>query len=153
MQLVFVESNIAALKILLGSSPTPSSDETAGNLVERAKLYTRCTNAFLQEEGFATYVAHFREIVFISWCVVLIHNGVSKDVVDSTIQECISKTKKKNLHRLRTEITWVNRSIARLSENEWGYRSTEIFLLYISLDLSPLSNLLIAEYQGGLSIA
>jgi len=136
MQLVSVESNIAALKILLGSSSTPPSDEIAGDLVERAKSYARCTNVFLQDEGFATCVAHFREIVLISWCVVLIYNGFSKDVVDSTMQECISKTKKKNLHRLRTGITWVNRSMARLSENEWGHRSTEIFLLCMSLDLS-----------------
>ena len=153
MQLVSVESNIAALKMLLGSSSTPPSDEIAGNLVERAKSYARCTNAFCQDEGFATCVAHFREIVLISWCVVLIYNGVSKDVVDSTMQECISKTKKKNLHRLRTGITWANRSMARLSETEWGHRSTEIFLLCLSLDLSPLSSLLIAEYQGGSSIA
>ena len=105
MQLVSVESNIAALKMLLKSFFTPSSDEIAGNLIERVKSYTRCTNAFCQDEGFAICVAHFREIVLISWCVVLIYNGVSKNIIDSTMQECISKIKKKNLHRLRTGIT------------------------------------------------
>lgn len=136
MQLVSVDNHTAALKLLLESTSLPS-DETAGNLVEQAKLYARRTNAFWQSGNFATCVAHFRKIVFISWCVVLVHNGYSKDVVDPIMQECVSKTKKKNLHRLRTGITWVNRSIAVLSETEWGHRSTEIFVICMSLISVP----------------
>lgn len=59
MQLIFVESNITALKILLKSFFISSLNEIAGDLIKRVKLYIRYTNVFLQNEGFATYITYF----------------------------------------------------------------------------------------------
>lgn len=73
--------------------------------------------------------AKFQQLVFVSYCSVLLHIGISKDTVDWMLRRYVADVTAGSLKRIRLGSTWVNRCIAKLLTNGWGFRSWELFLL------------------------
>ncbi|KAL5361427.1 hypothetical protein BJX96DRAFT_176225 [Aspergillus floccosus] len=71
----------------------------------------------------------FQELIFVSYCEVMIYVGTSRETVDWMMRRYISDSTSKNLERIRTGSVWVNRCVAQLLAQSWGYASWEIFLL------------------------
>lgn len=75
------------------------------------------------------HVAKFQQLVFVSFCVVMLETGTPIDVVDWMMRHFISDTGPQNLRRLRYGSVWVNTCISKLLDQKWGFKSWELFLL------------------------
>ncbi|GFG16625.1 hypothetical protein IFM61392_09604 [Aspergillus lentulus] len=74
-------------------------------------------------------LAHFRDLVFVSFCDVVLGSGEGKDKVHDAMRLYISDSSGQNLDKIISGSRWVNRCIANLSKTYWGLRSSEIFVL------------------------
>jgi hypothetical protein len=74
-------------------------------------------------------VAKFHQLIFVSYCSVMLHVGNSKETVDWMLRTYVSDLKPESLKRLRLGSIWVNRCVSELLKNGWGFRSWELFLL------------------------
>ncbi|RHZ48776.1 hypothetical protein CDV55_102062 [Aspergillus turcosus] len=74
-------------------------------------------------------LAHFRDLVFVSFCDVVLGSGEGRDRVHDTMRLYISDSSGQNLDKIISGSRWVNRCIANLSKTYWGLRSSEIFVL------------------------
>lgn len=99
-------------------------------LILRACKYGTFISTCADEGNFASRVAEYQKLIFISYCTVLIHAGNSKQTVYSMMRQYINKTSDdKTLDYYRYGALWVNKCIASLLKNGLGHRSWEIFLL------------------------
>ncbi|KAH1590883.1 hypothetical protein KXX44_008951 [Aspergillus fumigatus] len=74
-------------------------------------------------------LAHFRDLVFVSFCDVVLGCGEGKDKVHDAMRLYISDSSGQNLDKIISGSRWVNRCIANLSKTYWGLRSSEIFVV------------------------
>jgi hypothetical protein len=142
-----VQQNKYALTAILGlkkdlplhlgrEESTPAvSRESIGNsantLVTSARQYALDSKASQRNPGLVAQVHVFRELVFISLCVVMEHQGLPIETIDSLMRICISSSGAANLYRLRRGALWVNRVISgtMIKKLGWGHSSTEFFVL------------------------
>lgn len=100
------------------------------DLVVRGCEYGRFIAWCRHDRNFAVTVAAFQNLVFCSYCVVMMRAGVSKDTTNDTMRRYTGQDQKDHtLATYRNGAVWVNRCIAALLKNGWGHRSWEIFLL------------------------
>jgi hypothetical protein len=111
----------------LGILAAPQNQD--GSLVEAAKVYAIDTKQAHTDAGYAVQLHSFRELVFVSLCVVMEGQGIAIDTIDSVMRLCISSSGSANLYRLRRGALWINRVIAGLIRKGWGHQATEFFLL------------------------
>ncbi|KAI2791698.1 hypothetical protein POX_c04567 [Penicillium oxalicum] len=138
-----VDRNRLAIQILLGrpASSVPSfsfqdsdtplllpTDEE--DLINRGCEYGRFVVRSVDDGKFAVRVSKYQQLIFVCYCTVLIHVGNSKETVNWMMRRFISDTDDKNLERHRSGCLWVNRCIAGLLEQRWGYKSWELFILF-----------------------
>lgn len=115
------------------SAPSVSLDgaEAADALISSARQYALDTQTSQKNSGLVTQVHLFRELVFVSLCVVMEHQTLPIDTIDSLMRICISSSGSANLYRLRRGALWVNRVISgtMVKKLGWGRGSTEFFFL------------------------
>lgn len=138
---VSVEQNHLAIDILLkgvgeytdlrGPSPSSGVDDPVQNreLLQRARAYAYLTKIVQERGAFTKMLGLFQELVLVSLCVVMAHNGVPTDSVDSVMKVCISESSWGTLKKLRLGSLWANRAISTLFKKGWHHISSEIFLL------------------------
>ena len=104
---------------------------TTHDLVMTARQYALDSKASQTNPGLIVQLRTFRELIFASLCVVMEHQGLPVDAIDSLMRICISSSGSANLYRLRRGALWVNRIISgtMMKKLRWGYASTEFFLL------------------------
>lgn len=73
------------------------------------------------------HISKYQQLIFVSLCVVLLESGTPCDVVDLMMRHFISDTGPENLGRLRYGSIWVNGCISKLLDQNWGFRSWELF--------------------------
>jgi hypothetical protein len=117
-----------------GSTTTVSRDsigDATNILVTSARQYALDSKACERNPGLVAQVHVFRELVFISLCVVMEHEGLPIEAIDSLMRICISSSGAANLYRLRRGALWVNRVISgtMIKKLGWGHSSTEFFVL------------------------
>ncbi len=93
-----------------------------------ASNYARRTAALEVEGRFATQIVHFRKLILVSLCCVMLSHGVDKTLIDGILEVYISKSESKNLEALRYGARWVNRMIDALG-SKLHHRATELFVL------------------------
>lgn len=71
----------------------------------------------------------FQKLVFVFVCVILLHQGCQKEIVDSLMCNTFDYTSDKNLKRLRSGALWANKLINSLSKQGWSERASELFFL------------------------
>lgn len=110
------------------ASPSPTA--TRPDLVARGCQYGQFVSRCGRDRDFATRVAAFQDLVFCSYCVVMIGVGVPRKITNDTMREYTGDDKEDHtLERYRRGAVWVNRCMAGLLRNGWGHRSWELFLL------------------------
>ena len=119
-----------------GSRSLTSSEEyrigdATNSLVMSARQYALDSKASQRNPGLVAQLHVFRELVFTSLCVVMEHQGLPIDTIDSLMRICISSSGSANLYRLRRGALWVNRVISgtMMKKMGWGHGSTEFFVL------------------------
>ncbi|KAB8213093.1 hypothetical protein BDV33DRAFT_82743 [Aspergillus novoparasiticus] len=137
------ERNKLAIQLLLGRPSTsaqvlhpsrisecpsllPTDNE---DLILRGCSYGNFTIQCEEDGKFAVRVAKYQQLVFISYCAVLLSLGNSRQTIDWMMRRYISDSDNKNLERYRSGSLWVNRCISQLLKQGWGYKSWELFLL------------------------
>ncbi|KAJ5389782.1 uncharacterized protein N7496_000850 [Penicillium cataractarum] len=109
-------------------------------LVVRGYQYGNFVSHCGQDRDFAETVATFQDLVFCSYCEVMIKAGVSLQVTNDTMRQYTGADKSDlTLERYRRGAVWANRCMAALFENGWGHRSWELFLLGMFLRQSCCS--------------
>ncbi|KAB8213783.1 hypothetical protein BDV33DRAFT_209890 [Aspergillus novoparasiticus] len=106
------------------------SDKDNRELVRRGCDYGELGKLSSVNGEMILLAAKFQQLVFVSYCSVLLHIGTSKDTVDWMLRRYVADVTPGSLKRIRLGSTWVNRCIAKLLTNGWGFRSWELFLLY-----------------------
>lgn len=135
--------NQEALKLILGhSGPAvfhenqdniviPSSLPTNyGHLITRGCQYGSFIARCAHDRNFAVRVVAYQNIIFCSYCVVMMRAGVPKAMKNDMMKRYTGQDQDdQTLEKYRHGALWVNRCAAALLENGWGYKSWEIFLL------------------------
>jgi hypothetical protein len=146
-----VESNNSALTIILGlnnslshttfrsstyltnHNSSTSSSETASStseaLINSARQYAIDTKSTSASAGLLVQIHNFRELVFVSLCVVMEAHGLPIPTINDLMRICMSSSGAANLYRLRRGALWVNRVIRGMMKRGWGHAATELFLL------------------------
>lgn len=143
-----VERNRLAIQIMLGrpaiSVPNLNFQDVdeplllpmdEKDLIARGCDYGRFVIRSADDGKFAVRVAKYQQLIFVCYCTVLIYVGNSKETINWMMRRFISDTDDKNLERHRSGCLWVNRCIAALLEQRWGYKSWELFVLCECLGL------------------
>lgn len=78
---------------------------------------------------FAIRIASYQQLVFVSYCTVLISAGNSHESINWMMRQFISNSDDRNLEKYRSGCVWVNRCIFELLQHRWGYKSWETFML------------------------
>lgn len=145
-----VEANRLAIQIMLGRSSeiisVPENDESLeipelmpednfGMISGACKYGSRTRNSKSNME-FSILLAKYQQLIFISYCVVLLDVGNATETVNWMLRRYVSDSGPKNLMRYRSGCLWVNRCVASLLTQGWGYKSWEIFLLCSSCNSS-----------------
>lgn len=137
-----VEKNRIAIQILLGRSTEgiPVSEDTGCELpklksTDKQSMIARgCSYGSLSQQArehgiFTMLLAKFHQLVFISYCTVLLSVGNSEESINWMMRRYISDTGPKNLKRYRSGCLFVNQCVASLLDLGWGHKSWEVFLL------------------------
>jgi len=130
---------LLAFDIITGiSMPSVKPTTVGSNLLAPAELdtafrlvggYAKSVAAMNTEKVFTTQIVNFCNVIFVSQCCVLLHQGVEASRVDDLMKICISKSDPKNLGVLRRGAIWVNRMIRVLAGDGLGQRASEAFVL------------------------
>ncbi|CEJ55674.1 hypothetical protein PMG11_01922 [Penicillium brasilianum] len=100
------------------------------DLVVRGYRYGNFVSRCGHDRDFAQTVATFQDLVFCSYCEVMIKAGISIQVTNDTMRQYTGADKSDlTLERYRRGAVWANRCMAALFENGWGHRSWELFFL------------------------
>ena len=122
-----------------------------------ARTYAQVTKHLEDRSKFTNQMLLFRQLVFVSFCVLLRHIGTPRDTVESIMQVCISNSNGKYLEELQLGARWVNRMIAHMIRKGFGNRASEVFALCEFLDQPQshrvLFSILTKSLTVGLSIA
>ncbi|OQE16706.1 hypothetical protein PENSTE_c023G07187 [Penicillium steckii] len=135
--------NQRALRLMLGYADAPvlepvkddSShpymlDEEDPDLVLRGYDYAGFVLRCAKGLSFTESVVSFQSLIFVSYCVVMIRCGISKETTNHMMRRYIvCDNDDKTLEGYRSGIVWIHRCIAELLANGWGHKSWELFLL------------------------
>lgn len=136
-------SNQKAMKLILGHGSTvlfhPGWHSAAlssvtcvenDNLVVRGYAYGNFIARCADDHKFAGHVIAFQNLVFCSYCVVMLRQGVPKKMTNHTMREFTGQARDDlTLEKYRHGALWANRCIASLLGKGWGHKSWELFLL------------------------
>ncbi|OKP10487.1 hypothetical protein PENSUB_4092 [Penicillium subrubescens] len=137
------DRNQHALKLILGhvgpaifhdeyetTAQAPVLPTESRDLVVRGCEYGRFIARCSHDRNFAVRVVAFQNLVFCSYCVVMMRAGVSQDTTNDTMRRYTGRDQKDHtLAKYRNGAVWVNRCMVALLKNGWGHKSWEIFLL------------------------
>ncbi|KAL2065268.1 hypothetical protein VTL71DRAFT_2937 [Oculimacula yallundae] len=130
LELKSAESEGQETEAMTGIMPGLQPNEmVTGKLVTVARQYALGTKSFERHNGFAVQLHSFRELVLVSLCVVIEHEGIPIETINDLMRICLSSSGAANLYRLRRGALWVNRVIAGLIRKGWQHGATEFFLL------------------------
>ncbi|KAJ9483345.1 hypothetical protein VN97_g10066 [Penicillium thymicola] len=135
--------NQEALKLILGHSGPVVFHENQDDIVIPSSLPTNCGHLITQgcqygsfiarcadDRNFAVRVVAYQNLVFCSYCVVMMRAGVPKAMTNEMMKRYTGQDQDdQTLEKYRHGALWVNRCAAALLENGWGCKSWEIFLL------------------------
>lgn len=104
------------------------------DLVARGCAYGNFIARCADDQNFASRVVAFQNLVFCSYCVVMMRLGVSKKMTNNMMREFTGQERDDlTLEKYRHGALWVNRCIAALLTRGWGHKSWELFLLSPSI--------------------
>lgn len=144
-------NNQKAMKMILGHGSTalfhpgwhaaalsaisPVGNNVGNNeLVVRGCAYGNFIARCADDQNFAGRVVAFQNLVFCSYCVVMMRRGVSEKMTNDTMREFTGQERDDStLAKYRHGALWVNRCIAALLARGWGHKSWELFLLSPSI--------------------
>jgi hypothetical protein len=130
LRLMLGHTNAVAFRPLEGTFLPPIRHTQHQDLVLRGCQYAHFLRQYTDNLSFSSSVVSFQRLIFVSYCVVMLHCGVSKEKTDEIMRRYIvSKNGEETLARYRRGAVWLNRCMAALLNNGWGHRSWEIFLL------------------------
>jgi hypothetical protein len=135
--------NKQAMKLILGHAGAaifhekfdatilpPMQPTDSRELVVRGCQYGAFISRCADDRNFAKRVVAFQNLVFCSYCVVMMQAGVSKETTNDTMRRYTGRDlDDPTLDKYRLGAIWVNRCMATLLEKGWGHKSWEIFLL------------------------
>jgi hypothetical protein len=102
---------------------------------------------------FRYLVKEYQEYILVSLCVVMEQHGISVDVINEVMRECISESSDEYLQRLRCVAIWLNQTIVELqATTHWGERVGEAIFINGSKSLEEYYQL-IGFSSGGLPIS
>lgn len=105
--------------------PTENQD-----LVMRGYHYAQFLGQCSNDLSFTASVVAFQKLIFVSYCVVMVGRGISKETTNTMMRRYFSvNSNDDTLAGYRWGVMWVNRCMAALLANGWGHKSWEIFLL------------------------
>lgn len=105
--------------------PTENKD-----LVIRGYDYAEYIHRWADNLSFKESVVSFQALIFVSYCLVLIQSGVSKETTNNMMRRYFVRNNEDNtLESYRRGVVWIHRCIADLLVKGWGHRSWEVFLL------------------------
>jgi len=141
-----VRDNESAINVFLGASQSTlphsacsefkdTNEGVRAALIASATQYSSLIKSFGVAAGLHVCLAGFQELVFVSLCNVLLHYGVAEDDVNTIMRNNISNSQPKNLKRLRSGATWVNKLINHLKWLDWGDRAFDLFVFCKNLSL------------------
>lgn len=100
------------------------------DLVWRGYQYAQFIDRCAGDLSFKTSVVSFQNLIFVSYCAVLMQVGVPKEKTNKMMRRYIDRNNDDStLEGYRRGVVWINRCIAALLANGWGHKSWEIFLL------------------------
>lgn len=144
--------NQLALRLMLGHTNTAASPPVKKDairppilpaenkdLVLRGYDYAGYIHRWADNLGFTESVVSFQGLIFVSYCVVLVQSGISKETTNNMMRRYfVRNNDDKTLEGYRRGVVWIHRCIAALLVNGWGYKSWELFVLgmfpHFSLD-------------------
>lgn len=135
--------NQSALRLMLGHATEASPNDLRGGtmisratyaphkgLVLRGYQYAEFINSCVDDRNFTVSVVAFQKLIFVSYCVVMLQAGISRDTTNDMMRHYFHHTNdEKYLEGYRCGALWVNRCVAELLAQGWGHKSWEIFLL------------------------
>lgn len=115
------------------STVTSTAGDARRDAVDAATLLSTfaTTTATLEvHKDFTIQVYHFRVFILVSLCCVMLSCGVDRSIIDSIMQQSISKSCGKHLDRLLSGARWVNRMMDVLAtEHRFDHLASELFVL------------------------
>lgn len=130
LRLMLGHTNAAAFRpikettMLSHMLPTENRD-----LVLRGYHYAHFIDRCANDLSFTASVVSFQSLIFVSYCVVMIRSGISKETTNNMMRRYIvRKNDDMTLEGYRRGVVWINRCMAALLANGWGHKSWEIFL-------------------------
>lgn len=109
---------------------TEHEDLEHEDLVLRGYQYAHFLRNYAHNLRFTASVLSFQNLIFVSYCVVMMRCGVSQEETNQMMRHYIvKKNDDGTLLRYRRGVIWINRCMAALLAHGWGHRSWEIFLL------------------------
>lgn len=131
----FVDTNNIAL-----ISHTALTEDNG--LLTRGYHYAAFITSCEDDRNLTMSVVAFQKIIFVSYCVVMLAAGISKQVTNDMMRYYFKRNNDdKTLERYRHGATWVNKCVVALLANGWGHKSWEIFLLRTFLTASMTSDI------------
>lgn len=94
-----------------------------------AGQYSASISNWRAEAAKGIHLVAFQKLVFVSLCVILLHQGCQIGFVDSLMRNTFGNTSDKNLKRLRSGALWANKLINSLSKKGWGKRASDLVFL------------------------
>lgn len=101
-------------------------DPDALGALRRYALFTKKSS---DEARLFWCLAKFQDLIFVSFCDVVLGIGESKNRVHEVMRLYISDSEGQNLDKIISGARWVNSCIVNLCQTAWGFRSPEVFVL------------------------
>jgi hypothetical protein len=123
------------------------------DLVTFATAFAKRVRGSQVDATFRHLVKEYQEYILVSLCVVMEQHGISVDVINEVMRECISESSDEYLQRLRYAAIWLNQTIVELqATTHWGGRVGEAIFISGSKSLEEYHQL-IGFGSGGLPMS
>lgn len=134
LRLMLGHANSAVSRLVKGDALQPPVLVTENNdLVKRGYVYAGYIQSCAGNLSFTESVVSFQGLIFVSYCLVMMGTGISKETTNDMMRRYIVRhNDDTTLERYRRGVAWIHRCIAELLVNGWGYMSWEFFLLGMS---------------------
>lgn len=106
--------------------PGSHGDSSSPGDVEQGEL-VRIVQRFAERQSVGR--VNFENFILVCLCVVLLSQGVSKDILVKTLQICISDTSRQNMNQYFRGATFVNKLMNELFLTDWGYRAVDLIAI------------------------
>ncbi|KAL9609975.1 MAG: hypothetical protein Q9167_005303 [Letrouitia subvulpina] len=122
------DSEVQAVS-LITSAPVCNNENTNDFLLSRLSSYARAIKSCPLHLAWYRDQATFRELIFVSFCEVLVKSGTHMKAVNDIMRIYVTDSSWRNLTRLRKGALWVNKLIHTLQDRGWRHRATLVFIL------------------------